>query len=360
MIVLYAAIVLAVAGYVVPLSRKLVFWGFAVLLLVPLIVHGLLPYEPLRRIVGGSLRGWSAAAVVGALAFTYVSTVAGLKSRAHRQTAGLPAQSSTADPLPVPSFSQPELDRYARHIVLREIGGPGQKRLKNAKVLVIGAGGLGSPALLYLAAAGVGVIGVVDDDHVSNSNLQRQIIHTHDRIGSDKVASAAMSMMALNPYITVRTYRERLTAGRASEIFKDYDIVLDGSDNFDTRYMVNAAAVAAGIPLVSAAITQWEGQISLYHPASGGPCYECIFPERPSPGLAPSCAEAGVIAPLPGVLGSMMALEAVKCITGAGATLQGDLLIYDGLWGETRKMKLARRADCAQCGNRAVENGSAH
>ncbi len=205
MIVLYAAIVLAVAGYVVPLSRKLVFWGFAVLLLVPLIVHGLLPYEPLRRIVGGSLRGWSAAAVVGALAFTYVSTVAGLKSRAHRQTAGLPAQSSAADPLPVPSFSQPELDRYARHIVLREIGGPGQKRLKNAKVLVIGAGGLGSPALLYLAAAGVGVIGVVDDDHVSNSNLQRQIIHTHDRIGSDKVASAAMSMMALNPYITVRT-----------------------------------------------------------------------------------------------------------------------------------------------------------
>jgi len=359
MIILYVAIIWAVAGYLVPLSRKLVISGFVVLLLVPLVVHGLLPYAPLHRMVGGSLRGWTAMAVVGGLIFAYASAVSALKGRAKQQVTGSTERVVPNETSKVPTFSEPELERYARHIVLREIGGPGQKRLKNAKVLVIGAGGLGSPVLLYLAAAGVGTIGVVDDDHVSNSNLQRQIIHTHDRIGSDKVASAAVSMTALNPYVTVQPYRERLTAERANEIFKVYDLILDGSDNFDTRYMVNAAAVAAGKPLVSAAITQWEGQISLYHPAGGGPCYECIFPERPSPGLAPSCAEAGVIAPLPGVIGSMMALEAVKYLTGAGATLQGDLLIYDGLWGETRKMKLARRADCAQCGNHTVGNGDA-
>lgn len=249
-----------------------------------------------------------------------------------------------------PPFSDTELERYARHIVMREIGGSGQKKLKAAKVLVVGAGGLGSPALFYLAAAGVGTIGIIDDDRVSNSNLQRQIIHTDQRIGMEKVASAEWAIKALNPYITVATYPERLGTERATELFADYDLVLDGSDNFDTRYLVNRAAVMACKPLISAAITQWEGQISLYHPAQDGPCYECIFPERPEAGLAPSCAEAGVIAPLPGVLGAMMALEAVKYLTGAGATLRGELLIYDGLWGETRKVRTTRRAGCGACG----------
>ena len=348
MMIVYAAIALAVAGYVVPLPRKAVLSGFALLLLFPLVVHGFLPYGPLHRAVGGSLRGWSAAAVVGGLIFGYLLAFTALKRRSvqGRDAQGFPPPVKDTAPL----FGEAELERYARHVVLREIGGTGQKRLKNAKVLVIGAGGLGSPALLYLAAAGVGTIGVVDDDQVSNSNLQRQIIHTHDRIGADKVASAKDAMLALNPYISVQTYRERLTAERAAELFGDYDLILDGTDNFDTRYMVNAAAVSAVKPLISAAITQWEGQIGLYHPAAGGPCYECVFPERPEPGLAPSCAEAGVIAPLPGVIGSMMALEAVKHLAEAGATLKGELLIYDGLWGETRKMRVRKRADCPRCG----------
>ena len=233
--------------------------------------------------------------------------------------------------------------------MLREIGGPGQKALKGARVLVVGAGGLGSPVLLYLAAAGVGTIGVVDDDKVDASNLQRQVIHTDARIGMPKVFSAEAQMRALNPFITVRPYNRRLDDAAAREMFGEYDLILDGSDNFDTRYMVNRVAAETGKPLISAAITQWEGQISLYDPAHGAPCYECIFPTRPAPGLVPTCAEAGVVAPLPGVIGAMMALEAVKHLTGAGQTLAGEMLIYDGLWGETRKLQLSRRADCPVC-----------
>ena len=198
------------------------------------------------------------------------------------------------------TFRAAELDRYARHILLREIGGPGQKRLKAARVLVVGAGGLGSPALLYLAAAGVGVIGVIDDDVVEASNLQRQVIHADDRIGMPKVFSAAAAMRALNPFIEVRPYHRRLTEEIAAELVADYDLVLDGTDNFDTRYLVNRACVAAGKPLVAGAITQWEGQLGLYDPAHGAPCYACVFPERPAPGLVPTCAEAGVAAPLAG------------------------------------------------------------
>jgi molybdopterin/thiamine biosynthesis adenylyltransferase len=251
---------------------------------------------------------------------------------------------------PAPTFGEAELDRYARHIVLREIGGTGQKKLKAAKVLVIGAGGLGSPALLYLAASGVGTIGVVDDDEVANSNLQRQIIHTDARIGMPKVESAAVAMTALNPDVCVRMYRSRLAPDNAATLLADYDLVLDGSDNFDTRYLANRTAVALRKPLISAAITQWEGQISLYHPAGGGPCYECVFPQRPEAGLAPSCAEAGVVAPLPGIVGAMMALEAVKYLAGAGRPLRGELLIHDALWGETRKIRTSPRIDCAVCG----------
>lgn len=247
-------------------------------------------------------------------------------------------------------FRAAEVERYSRHILLREVGGPGQLSLKNAKVLVVGAGGLGSPVILYLAAAGVGEIFVVDDDRVENSNLQRQIIHTDAGLGEFKAVSAAQAALALNPFIKVHPIVRRLDAENGAALVAGVDLVLDGTDNFDTRYLVNRLCVAAGKPLISAAITQWEGQISLYHPQSGAPCYACVFPVRPAAGLAPACAEAGVIAPLPGVVGSMMALEAVKFLTKAGQGLAGRLMMFDGLWQESRTIKVARRADCAVCG----------
>ncbi len=244
-----------------------------------------------------------------------------------------------------------EIERYARHIVLREIGGPGQQKLRNAKVLVIGAGGLGSPALMYLAAAGIGMLGIVDDDEVSLSNLQRQVLHSSDRIGEAKTDSARQSIAGINPHVKTVPHRTRLTVENAADLIKDYDLILDGSDNFDTRYLVNRTCVALGKPLISAAMSQWEGQISLYDPANGGPCYECVFPERPAEGLAPSCAEAGVMGALAGVMGSMMAGEAIKHITGAGETLRGKMLIFDALYGECRKMGLHKRGDCPVCGH---------
>jgi len=248
-------------------------------------------------------------------------------------------------------FSDSELERYARHIILREIGGPGQQRLKTARVMVVGAGGLGSPLLLYLAAAGVGTIAIVDDDEVSLSNLQRQILHDESRVGMAKVLSAQKALNAVNRHVDVRPINRRLDAKNAKTLFEGFDLVLDGSDNFATRYLVNATCVALKIPLIAAAISQWEGQISLYDPANGAPCYACVFPEAPADGLAPTCAEAGVMGALPGVVGSMMAVEAIKHITGAGQTLGGEMLIYDALYGESRKMKLARRKDCTVCGH---------
>jgi molybdopterin/thiamine biosynthesis adenylyltransferase len=242
-----------------------------------------------------------------------------------------------------------EIERYARHIVLREIGGQGQKRLRDAKVFVVGAGGLGSPALQYLAAAGVGQIGVIDDDEVANSNLQRQVIHTDARISMPKVFSAQAAMEAQNPYITVRPYNRRLTSEIAADLFRDYDLILDGTDGAETRYLVNAAAVETGRPLISGALSQWEGQISTFFPADGAPCYRCVFPEPNAPGLAPSCAEGGVLGPLPGVIGAMMAVEAIKELVGAGAGLRGRMLIYDALYGETRTIALKRRKDCPVC-----------
>ena len=217
-------------------------------------------------------------------------------------------------------------------------------------MLVVGAGGLGSPALLYLAAAGVGTLGVIDDDVVDLSNLQRQVIHTDARQGMAKVFSAQIALEALAPGTQVRPYNRRLTDEIAAELFADFDLILDGSDGVGTRYAVNAAAVATGRPLVSAALSQWEGQISLFDPARGAPCYACLFPEPAAPGLAPSCAEGGVLGPLPGVMGAMMAVEAVKEIVGAGQGLRGRMLIYDALWGETRTIAIARRPGCAVCG----------
>ncbi len=242
-----------------------------------------------------------------------------------------------------------EIERYARHIVLREIGGPGQNKLLNAKLLCVGAGGLGSPALLYLAAAGVGTLGIVDDDTVSLSNLQRQVLHETDAIGAPKTESAERALARVNPTISVQPHPLRLDESNVDEIIAGYDAVLDGTDNFATRYLVNAACVRAKTPLISAAMSQWEGQISVYDPANGGPCYQCVFPEAPADGLAPNCAQAGVMGALAGVMGSMMAAEAIKLITGAGQVLRREILIYDSLYGETRKLKTSARKGCPIC-----------
>ena len=304
--------------------------------------HLLLPDgHPLRMATGESPALWALIGGAAVIVALYRAGLGWLRAR---------AKVPEGDVQEVVAFSNTELNRYARHIVLREIGGLGQKRLKDAKVLVVGAGGLGSPVLLYLAAAGVGTIGVVDDDEVDNSNLQRQVIHRDDAIGMPKVFSAEVAMTAQNPFVTVKPYRRRLDEETAAALVAEYDLVLDGTDNFATRYLVNRACVAAGVPLVSGALSQWEGQISVFDPQAGAPCYECIFPKAPAEGLAPSCAEAGVIGPLPGVLGSMMAVEAIKVITGAGAALRGEMLIYDALYGESRKIMLKRREDCPVCG----------
>lgn len=307
--------------------------------------------NPGSRLVGGDLRAWVLFAFLAGLAAVYAVVLGRVRGRA-----GVKGAAPDVRPAMAPTAFQPaELDRYARHIMLREIGGPGQKRLKGARVLVVGAGGLGSPVLLYLAAAGVGTIGVIDDDTVDNSNLQRQVIHTDDRIGMPKVFSAEIAMKALNPFVTVRPYQRRLTPEIAADLLADYDLVLDGTDNFDTRYLVNRVCVAAGKPLIAAAITQWEGQISLYDPARGGACFECVFPTRPAPGQVPTCAEAGVAAPLPGVIGAMMAMEAVKHLTGAGEGLRGRLVIHDALYAETRVIRTSPQPGCPACGGRGAQ-----
>lgn len=309
-------------------------WALVVLSLL------ILPEGGLRAGLG-DLRLWLVLGGVAGLTLAYRRGLGALRERAKPMEEAKPQG----------TFREAELNRYARHILLREIGGPGQKRLKAAKVLVIGAGGLGSPVCLYLAAAGVGVIGVVDDDTVDSSNLQRQIIHRDQGIGMPKVHSAAEAMRALNPFIEVRPYQRRLDEDSAATLFAEYDLILDGTDNFDTRYMVNRVAAELGKPLIAGAITQWEGQISLYDPARGAPCYQCVFPKPPAPGMVPTCAEAGVAAPLPGVIGSIMAMEAVKHLTGAGQTLAGRLMIHDALYAETRVIGIKPRPDCPVCGN---------
>lgn len=310
-------------------------WAILMLAHLPALSAG-----PFARLTGGDLQAWTVFGLLAALALGYREGLRMLRRRKAPAAAPLPAAGS---------FRPAELDRYARHILLREIGGAGQKRLKAARVLVVGAGGLGSPALLYLAGAGVGTIGVVDGDVVEGSNLQRQVIHADQRIGMPKVFSAEVAMRALNPFIEVRPYNRRLDAESAA-LVREFDLVLDGTDDLETRYLVNRACVAAGVPLISGAITQWEGQLGLYHPAAGGPCYACVFPVQPAAGLVPSCAEAGVAAPLPGIIGAMMAMEAVKSLTGAGETLSGRLMIHDALHGETRMIGVKRRVDCEVCG----------
>lgn len=294
----------------------------------------------------GTMTGYWVTVGAILLLLGYWQGIKSLKRRAQRGTEAQPTQAN------VP-FRDAELDRYARHIMLREIGGPGQKKLKDAKVLVIGAGGLGAPALQYLAAAGVGTIGVIDDDTVENSNLQRQVIHRDHAIGLPKVQSAAEALRAQNPFVDIRPYQRRYDADTAA-LVEEYDLVLDGSDNFDTRYLVNTHCHAAQTPLISAAITQWEGQISTYNSGENAPCYQCVFPTAPAPGVVPTCAEAGVAAALPGVLGTMMAMEAIKEITGAGQGLTGRLMIYDGLYAESRIISVKKRGDCPVCGGKST------
>ncbi|MEX5561818.1 HesA/MoeB/ThiF family protein [Pseudophaeobacter sp. 1A16562] len=316
----------------------------------------------LRVATGGSASSWLILGGIVLLIGVYSRGVSRLRARAEANEEaedGGEAPTAEAKTAAKPGrFSETELNRYARHIVLRELGGPGQKKLKNAKVLVIGAGGLGAPALQYLAAAGVGTIGVIDDDVVENANLQRQVIHRDQDIGLPKVFSAQKAMEAQNPFVTVRPYHRRLTDEIAADLFAEYDIILDGTDNFESRYLSNRTAVALSKPLISGALSQWEGQLSVFHPKAGGPCYQCIFPEAPAAGLAPSCSEAGVIGPLPGVVGAMMAVETIKQITGAGEVLRGAMLIYDALYSETRRIGLKQRVDCPICGAGGDGNGS--
>ncbi|WP_298860032.1 molybdopterin-synthase adenylyltransferase MoeB [uncultured Sulfitobacter sp.] len=320
-------------------------WIMICLLLVMVIIVQLVFPEghSLRAATGGSAAPWFIFGGIGALVFIYSRFIARIRVQTGADDAPAMVISKQG------SFSETELNRYARHIALREVGGAGQKALKNAKVLVIGAGGLGAPVLQYLAAAGVGTIGVIDDDTVENTNLQRQVIHKDANIGMPKVFSAQAEMVAQNPFVTVKPYHRRLDASIAPELIAEYDLVIDGCDNFDTRYLVNATCVAGSVPLVSGALSQWEGQLSVFDPAHGAPCYQCIFPHAPAAHLAPNCAEAGVIGPLPGVVGAMMAVEAVKIITGAGTPLRGQMVIYDALYAESRSIKLTPRSDCPIC-----------
>ncbi|MGD9763229.1 MAG: molybdopterin-synthase adenylyltransferase MoeB [Candidatus Binatia bacterium] len=246
-------------------------------------------------------------------------------------------------------FTPDQLNRYSRHFLLPEVGEAGQAKLLDAKVLCIGAGGLGSPAAFYLAAAGVGTIGIVDMDVVDVSNLQRQILHTNDRVGMPKVESAQKTLNALNPDVKVIGYQERVTSENIMRLISDYDVVIDGCDNFPTRYLVNDACFIANKPNVHGSIFQFEGQATVFYPGKG-PCYRCLFPEPPPPGAAPSCAEAGVLGVLPGLVGCVQALETIKVILGAGKPLIGRMMYFDTLSMELRIHKLRKDPDCPLCG----------
>ncbi len=245
-------------------------------------------------------------------------------------------------------LSADQLKRYSRHIMLPEVGEVGQGKLLDARVLCIGAGGLGSPSSLYLAAAGVGTIGMIDDDLVDESNLQRQVLHNMERLGMPKVESARKTLQALNPDVKVNTHQVRLTSDNILEILAGYDLVVDGADNFPTRYLLNDAALKLGKPVVHASIFRFEGQITTFLPDQG-PCYRCLYPDPPPPGMAPSCQEAGVLGVLPGIVGTLQANEALKLILGKGDTLSGRLLVFDALKTKFRILRLRKDPDCRVC-----------
>jgi molybdopterin/thiamine biosynthesis adenylyltransferase/rhodanese-related sulfurtransferase len=250
---------------------------------------------------------------------------------------------------PAAELTVDEVRRYSRHLIIPDVGMTGQKRLKNAKVLCVGAGGLGSPALLYLAAAGVGTLGIVDFDVVDESNLQRQVIHGQSDIGRSKAESARDSIVEINPYVNVVVHQERLDSDNAMQIFADYDLIVDGTDNFATRYLVNDACVLLGKPYVWGSIYRFDGQASVFW-AEYGPCYRCLYPEPPPPGMVPSCAEGGVLGVLCASIGSIQVNEAIKLITGIGEPLAGRLMIYDALEMTYRSVKVRKDPECPVCG----------
>jgi molybdopterin/thiamine biosynthesis adenylyltransferase/rhodanese-related sulfurtransferase len=260
---------------------------------------------------------------------------------------------------PADDLTIDEVRRYSRHLIIPDVGMTGQKRLKNAKVLVIGAGGLGSPALLYLAAAGVGTLGIAEFDEVDESNLQRQIIHQQSDIGKSKAQSAKESVLETNPYVNVVLHEERLDNDNVMQVFEGYDLIVDGTDNFATRYMVNDAAYFLGIPYVWGSIYRFDGQASVFAPtlAEDAPCYRCLYPEPPPPGMVPSCAEGGVLGVLCASIGSIQVNEAIKLITGIGDPAVGQLVIYDALELSWRKLKVRKDPNCALCGEHPTVTG---
>ena len=248
------------------------------------------------------------------------------------------------------AFTNEQLERYSRHIILQEVGVKGQKKLLNASVLIIGAGGLGAPAALYLAAAGVGTIGIVDADEVDLSNLQRQVIHTTNDVGKAKVKSAAETMEAINPDVTVKTYRTFVDSTNIMDLIKDYDFIIDGTDNFPAKFLINDSCVMAGKPFSHAGIIRFKGQLMTYVPGEG-PCYRCVFKNPPPKDAVPTCKQAGVIGAMGGVIGSLQAMEAIKYIIGKGELLTGKLLTYDALKMEFHTIKLPKDHHCAVCGD---------
>ncbi len=296
--------------------------------------------RPLVLYCGSGTRSALAARALGELGYRDVQSLAGGFTAWKR--AGLPVEMAPA------GLSDAQRARYSRHLLLPEVGEAGQARLLAAKILCVGAGGLGSPSSLYLAAAGVGTIGLVDDDVVDASNLQRQVVHTTDRIGVPKVDSAARTLGALNPDTRVVGHRLRLSADNALDVLAPYDVIVDGADNFATRYLINDVALRLGKPVVHASVFRFEGQLTVF-PATGGPCYRCLFPEPPPPGAAPSCQEAGVLGVLPGVLGVLQATEALKLVLGM-PTLAGRLLLWDAARSRFRELTLRGDPACPTCG----------
>ncbi|MEM8881946.1 MAG: molybdopterin-synthase adenylyltransferase MoeB [Pseudomonadota bacterium] len=328
----------------VPWSAR--FYMLGLLYVAVLTLHLILPFgHPLRVAMGETAEPWIILGILVAIFLGYRAILFRVRARADAVQTSRAAAATSDEP-----FNDDELERYARHITLPEIGGAGQKRLKQARVLVVGAGGLGAPALYYLGAAGIGRLGIIDPDIVALSNLQRQIIHTDDRQDMPKVFSAQAEIAARNPFVDIRPYNRALTDDIAAELFSDFDLVLDGTDTFQSRATVNRAAVATGVPLISGAISAWEGQLSLFDPARNAPCLACIFPEAPDPNLVRTCAETGVIGSLPGVIGAMMAQEAIKELTDAGRGLRGRMLLYDALNVDIRVIKIRRDPHCAVCG----------
>ena len=262
---------------------------------------------------------------------------------------------------PVPDqnvdLSQDEIFRYSRHLLIPEVGMSGQKALKAASVLIVGAGGLGSPAAMYLAAAGVGRIGIVDFDVVDLTNLQRQLLHTTQDIGRPKAESARETIRDLNPQVDVQIFTSQITSGNALDILSRYDIILDGTDNFPTRYLINDACVLLGKPNIYGSVFRFDGQVSVFYPKGGGPCYRCLYPVPPPPGLVPSCAEGGVLGVLPGIIGSFQALETIKLIIGQGEQLIGKLLLIDALNMKFHELALKKNPECPVCGDHPTIRG---